>query len=855
MEPAATPMLRQYQEIKSSHQDCILFFRLGDFYEMFYDDARTASRVLELVLTARGSDASGKVPMCGVPFHSADNYIARLVRAGHKVAICDQTEDPSQAKGIVRREVVRIITAGTFLDDAAEARYIVAIAPGSGKTGFAFTDTATGAIAANEFAQEPQILEALSRIPVYECVFPEAGARQVRALLAHPMLRMKSPVLSSFRDWAFEPQKAAKALNTHFGTHSLAGFGIDGLPLAQAAAGGLLEYLREMNKTPLKHIDHISRYDDAGHMFISPPAYYGLELEALVKNLDGTVSAAGRRLFRSWLMRPLKELSAIRARQEAIGVLRDAPGLRESLARVLGDMPDVEKALSRISCGSWAARDLLAVRQALSCAPRLREAFASAAVTDPLLRVSDPAAIREKLEAAIDPQMPLAKNEGKVIRRGFNAELDELKGLEENGVAWLQNYQAKEIRRSGINSLKVGFNRVFGYYIEITNANLASVPPEYTRKQTLTNGERFITPELKEYEYKILTAQDKILRLEAVLMSALAGELMAHISVLHAFAREAAAIDALTSLAALAARPRWVRPEFVAGRELVIGEGRHPVVEALTGSDFVANDTDIDGKERCMVVLTGPNMAGKSTYIRQNAVLVIMAQMGSFVPAASMRLGCVDKIFTRIGAHDETGKGQSTFMVEMTEAADILNNLTADSLVILDEIGRGTSTYDGLSLAWAIAEFLSDKKVRTFFATHFHELTLLAEQRPGVCNYNVQVREWQDRVIFMHRIVPGGVDDSYGIYVAKLAGMPAGVLARAKTVLAEFEFGGDLKERLRNPLAPAETVSVQGDLFSAARTDPRLEILRERLRALDVNQLTPLKALQALDDLKNEFGN
>ncbi len=850
-----TPMLRQYQEIKSSHQDCILFFRLGDFYEMFYDDARTASRVLELVLTARGSDGSGKVPMCGLPFHSADNYIARLVRAGHKVAICEQVEDPSQAKGIVRREVVRIITAGTFLDDAAEARYIVAIAPGTGKTGLAFTDTATGAIAANEFAGVHQILEVLARIPVYECVFPESSAQQVRGLLSHPMLRLKAPVFSPFRDWAFDPGRAGKTLTGHFDTHSLAGFGIEGMPLAQAAAGGLVEYLREMNKAPLKHIDHISRYDDTGYVFISPPAYHGLELDSLVRNLDRTVSAAGRRLFRSWLTRPLKDPCAIRSRQDAVIVLRDSPGLGAGLARVLGDMPDFEKALSRISCGSWAARDLLAVRQALSCAPRLREALGAATVSDPLLQVSDPAAVREKLEAAIDPQMPLAKNEGKVIRRGFNTELDELKGLEENGVSWLQSYQAKEIRRSGINSLKVGFNRVFGYYIEITNANLASVPPEYTRKQTLTNGERFITPELKEYEYKILTAQDKILKLEAEIMSALARELMAHISVLHAFGREAAAIDVLVSLAALAARPRWVCPEFVSGRELVIAEGRHPVVEELTGSDFVPNDTDLDGEARCMVILTGPNMAGKSTYIRQNAVLVIMAQMGSFVPAASMRLGCVDKIFTRIGAHDETGKGQSTFMVEMTEAADILNNLTADSLVILDEIGRGTSTYDGLSLAWAIAEFLADKKARTFFATHFHELTLLAEQRPGVCNYNVQVREWEDRVIFMHRIVPGGVDDSYGIYVAKLAGMPAPVLSRAKTVLAEFEFGGDLKERLRNPLSSEGVAPVQGDLFSGVRTDPRLELLRERLHALDVNQLTPLKALQTLDELKNEFGN
>ncbi|MEI6438292.1 MAG: DNA mismatch repair protein MutS [Candidatus Omnitrophota bacterium] len=837
---SSTPMLRQYAEAKSAHQDCILFFRLGDFYEMFYEDARDASRILELVLTSRGSDGAGKVPMCGIPYHSADNYISRLVRAGRKVAICEQTEDPSTAKGIVRREVIRVISAGTFLDEGAEARFLLTLAPGPKAIGIAFTDTATGAIQANEFVSEHQVLEVLSKIPLNECVYPENKEAEVKKLLAHPMLRLKGVTMSAFRGWSFEPERGRKVLLEHFAVQSLRGFGIEPLTQAQAAAGALVEYLRDMNKTPIRHLDRISLYNDIGHVFISPAAHYGLELESLLKALDCTVTPMGRRLFRSWLYHPLKAVTLIDQRLDAVASLKNDPALHAELGgHWLKDMPDLEKSLSRLSCGCAQPKDFLVIRNALARAPGLAAALASASAANELLALHDVPGLCETLTAAINPDMPLAKNEGKVIRKGYNAELDELKNMQDNGLEWLQDYQAQEVRRSGINSLKVGFNRVFGYYIEITNANLKSVPADYQRKQTLVNGERFITPVLKEYEVKILTAQEKVLKLEAEIMGGLARDILDLMSDVHRYCREVASVDVLVSLATVALRQGYVRPKLTDGNELVIEAGRHPVVEGLLGGDFIPNDTRL-GADTHLVILTGPNMAGKSTYIRQNALLAVMAQMGSFVPAKSARIGVVDKIFTRIGAHDEISKGQSTFMVEMTEAADIVNNLTPRSLIILDEIGRGTSTYDGLALAWALVEHLHSKKARVFFATHFHELTRLSDQLPGVKNYNVLVREWEDKVIFLHQIVPGASDDSYGIYVAKLAGMPGRVVTRANTILAELE-KAQSPERGAGP-----------DLFKAP-VEPDKDELRQEVAALDIENLTPLQALSKLNELKRKY--
>ena len=838
---AVTPMQKQYVEIKSRHKDCVLFFRLGDFYEMFYEDAQEASRILDLVLTSRGKSDEGRVPMCGIPYHSADNYIARLVKAGKKVAICEQVEDPALAKGLVKRDVIRIITAGTYLDDSTDARYIAAIVSDGKQYGLAFTDTATGVLYTNQLPLS-RALEVIAKLQLNECIFPDG---EEPAVLRHPLLRLKNVAMTPFRGWSFARERAYETLCAHFGTNSLRGFGVEEFLLAQSACGALVEYLREMNKTRLAHLDRIALYDDGEYAFVSPAAHYGLEMESLLQVIDRTVTPMGRRALRFWLYHPLKDPGKIRERQDAVELLKDAPQLVESLGnRLLKNIPDVEKSLSRISCGCAAPKDLLVIRQALVRGPQLSDALALLVQENSFFVVSDLPALREILERAIDPEMPFAKNEGKVIRAGYHAELDELKGLQEGGRAWLANYQAREIRRTGINSLKVGFNRVFGYYIEITNVHLNAVPPDYQRRQTLVNGERFITPELKEFELRVLTAEEKVFRIEAEIMRDLQQDILAQSAALHRYCGELAVIDVVYSLSLLAMQKGYVRPQITQGEELFIVEGRHPVVEALQAADFIPNDIRMDCRDEHCVILTGPNMAGKSTYIRQNAILVVMAQMGSFIPAVSARIGVVDKIFTRIGAHDEIAKGQSTFMVEMTEASDILNNLTPRSLVILDEIGRGTSTYDGLSLAWAITEFLAERKVRTLFATHFHELTLLADQYRGVKNYNVSVREWEDKVIFMHKIVAGGTDDSYGIYVAKLAGMPASVVKRARRILGELERDGNLRERLKGGGGASSP-----DLF-ARRQDLRLEALAGEIEAMDVNMLTPIQALAKLSELK-----
>ncbi len=835
-------MQKQYLEIKSRHKDCILFFRLGDFYEMFYEDAQEASRILDLVLTGRGKSGEGRVPMCGIPFHAADNYIARLVKVGKKVAICEQVEDPALAKGLVKRDVIRIITAGTYLDEAAEARYIASVCCDGKQYGLAFTDTATGIIHTNQLSLSGAV-EALAKLPLNECIFPEGSAFDV---FKHPLLRLKAVAMTPFRAWSFGRDRSYQTLCTHFGTHSLRGFGIEELPLTHGACGALVEYLKEMNKTRLAHLDRIALYDDGEYVFIAPAAHHGLEMASLLDVLDKTLTPMGKRMLRFWLYHPLKDPAAIRSRQDAVELLKASPEIAALLGeRLLKNIPDVEKSLSRISCGCATPKDLLAIRHALVRGPELMQVLAPLTGENPLFSVQDISPLREKLERAIDPEMPLAKNEGKVIRAGFHKELDELKNLQEGGREWLASYQAQEVRRSGINSLKVGFNRVFGYYIEVTNVHLKSVPADYQRKQTLVNGERFITPELKEFELRVLSAEEKVLRIEAEIMRDLEKDILASSAQVHRFCREIAVVDVLYSLVLLANRTGYIRPKISAGDELFIVEGRHPVVESILAHDFIPNDTRMDCADEHLVILTGPNMAGKSTYIRQNAVLVVMAQMGSFIPAASAVIGVVDKIFTRIGAHDDIGKGQSTFMVEMTEAADIVNNITPKSLVILDEIGRGTSTYDGLAIAWSLAEFLAERKVRTFFATHFHELTLLADQYRGVKNYNVAVREWEDKIIFLHKIIPGGTDDSYGIYVAKLAGMPAGVIKRAKKILGELEQDGNLRERLKGD----KGVAGQGDLFVASH-DPKAQAVLAELEIIDVNALTPIQALAKLSDLK-----
>ena len=866
-------MIKQYQDIKARHKDAILFFRLGDFYEMFFEDATQASSILDLVLTSRGTDASGKIPMCGVPYHSSDNYIAKLIKAGHKVAICEQIEDPATAQGIVKRDVIRIISAGTYLDESTDSRYLLAINRGqrpisdestinrgqrpisdestknralSPIYGVAFIDNSGGTVFANELSLH-QTIELLAKLPIFECLYPEAQEEDIKNLFSTSLVKMRAITLSPLSDWTFNPEMARKSLCDHFATQSLRGFGVDDLPLAQGSAGALLEYLKTMNKTSLKHIDKIALYAQDDHVFISPAAHYGLELESLLTTIDLTSTPMGRRALRFWLYHPLKDIAAIQSRQEAAKAL--AGNIR--LGECLKNLPDLQKALSRISCGCGSIKDILNIRQGLLRVPLIAETLSvgadlvSARTINPLFKIQDLVSLRELLTKTISPDVPLAKPEGKMIQSGIDQELDELKNILENGRQWLAQYQAQEIKKTGISSLKVGFNNVFGFYIEITKTRQSNAPAHYVRKQTLVNGERYITQELKEYEEKFLTAQDKILNIEKRILSDIEKTILAQVAALHDTFHQLATVDCLFALAKLSTWPNYIFPEVNASTLLDIKDGRHPVVEKTVTDNFIANDTLLDTLENHLVILTGPNMAGKSTYIRQSAILVIMAQMGAPIPATAASIGLVDKIFTRIGAHDDIARGQSTFMVEMTEAADILNNLTPRSLVILDEIGRGTSTSDGLSLAWALAEHMHQESVRTLFATHFHELTALAQQFKGIKNYNVAVREWKDKIIFMHKIVPGGSDDSYGIYVAKLAGIPESVIKRSKEILSELEIGTP------NPYTQKDRVLVIAS--EAKQSLTHIDELRTALEEIDINTLTPMEALKKLDELKRKL--
>ncbi len=815
---------------------------------MFYDDAKVASRILDLVLTSRGKGSANHVPMCGIPYHAAEGYIARLIKAGLKVAICEQMEDPAQAKGIVQRDVIRTITSGTFLDDASpDARYLMCLSPVAkvkNPFGLAFIDPTTGTIFANAYPSSRQALPVMARLPVTECLYPQGAAEEIRELLKHPLLKAKNIILSPFEDWIYNPELARKSLQEHFSVSNLAGFGIDDLEAAVSGAGALLEYLKRMNKQPLQHIDRISLYADHDYVHISPAATFGLELETLYHTINYTLCALGRRKLRYWLFHPLKQPALILQRQAAVTLLKNETDSQKKIKDDLSGFPDIEKSISKLSCGYTNPKDILAVRNALALLPELIRTLEPLTAKNRLFALEDIPVLRQRLEQAVNPDMPLTNPEGKVIQAGFHAELDELRTIQESGRQWLKNFQQEEIKRTGINSLKVGFNKVFGYYIEVTKSNLHSVPSDYIRKQTLVNGERFITPELKEYEEKILTAQDKILRIESDILKQIKTEILKDSMALHHYAASIAKLDALYALSILAQKPHYIAPGIDEDTVINIQEGRHPVVEHTTSDSFVPNDTFLDCEKNHLIVLTGPNMAGKSTYIRQTALLVILAQMGSYIPARQARVGIVDKIYTRIGAHDDISKGQSTFMVEMTEAADILNNLTDRSLVILDEIGRGTSTYDGLSLAWALAEYFQQTRARTLFATHFHELTALANEYSGIKNYNVAVKEWKDEIIFLHKIIPGSTDDSYGIYVAKLAGIPKTVIDRAKKILTQLELQSDIKERLTT--MPQDT---QLTLFNS-KSDPLMEQVKDILLAMDINQLTPLEALNKLQEIK-----
>lgn len=809
MSETLTPMMQQYQRVKREiPTDTLLFFRLGDFYEMFFDDAKVTAQLLNLTLTQRNG-----IPMCGIPHHAAEGYIARIIRAGKRVAICDQVEEAGESKGIIKRDITQILSPGTVMTDrhlaAHQNNFIVSICPDTAGTpgectcGLALLDITTGDFRLTELADIRSLLAELKRVGPAEILIPSGNADLSTHLSDH------ASRLSLHEPWAFEYETAFFALRDLFKTQSLDGFGCQEMTQAIRAAGAMVHYLQTQLRRSLSHLHGIHVYQPGDYMLLDLPTQRNLELTesqhpsdrpaTLVWSLDRTVTAMGARMLRDWVSHPLRSVSRITARHQAVAELLSDPPPLTVLREKLGEVKDLERIIGRLSTSSGNARDMIGLKLSLLCLPGLRQ------ITSQLhapLAVEQHSRIREfpdladLIQRAIVDEPPLALKEGGLIKEGFDSALDELQAAMRLGKEWIARLQQQEIEQTGIKSLKVRFNSVFGYYIEITKSNLAQVPPHYIRKQTVATGERFITPELKEMENKILGAEERAVKLEYELLQQVREQIASQSAPIQETARAIGILDTLASFAEVAQHQNYVRPTVEEGGVIEITDGRHPVLEQVMQTDpshmgkggFVPNDTRLDRDQNQVILITGPNMAGKSTYIRQVALIALMAQIGSFVPAKSARLGIVDRIFTRVGASDDLSRGQSTFMVEMNETASILNNASEQSLVILDEIGRGTSTYDGISIAWAVAEYLHERiKAKTLFATHYHELTAMSRRYPRVKNFNVVVREWNDQIIFLRKIQPGCADRSYGIQVARLAGLPREVIERAKEMLNHLE--------------------------------------------------------------------
>src|SRR5438876_848263 len=804
MQDALSPMMQQYQRLrKSIPPDTLLLFRLGDFYEMFFDDAKEASALLNVALTKRNG-----VPMCGVPYHAAPGYIRRLINAGRRVAVCDQMSEPQPGRKIVDREVTQIISAGTVSElswlDAKRANYLGAIYSDGDAFGFAYADLSTGEFRLTQAQDRQSLHDEIARVSPAELLISSEQKPQTGEI-DHAL---------EYDSYAFLPEQAIFTLCEHFKVKSLDGFGCAQMPAAVAAAGAIVHYLKHQLRRKIDHLTSLRCDAPADLVLLDSATQANLELvesrgardASLLSVLDRTITPMGARKLRAWILQPLRDLTELQRRQQMVGQLLQELDLLGSIRAELKSIRDIERAAGRLSQASGNARDLVALKTSLQQIPTLKRELGK--LIDRLSFGTEPPdtshlshashlqntirempALAEKLANALLDDPPLALKEGGIFRDGHDADLDALRQASREGKNWISHLQEREIAATGIKSLKVRYNSVFGYFIEITKSNLANVPAHYTRKQTTVGGERFITPELKEMEAKVLGADDRAQNLEYQLFQKLRDETLREIEPIQQTADAIAVLDVLCALAETARLFRYCRPELNDSLRLVIKDGRHPVLDqSLVEEKFVPNDTELDGETIRMAIVTGPNMAGKSTYIRQVALIVLMAQIGSFVPAESAQVGLVDRIFTRVGASDDLARGQSTFMVEMNETANIMNNATDHSLVILDEIGRGTSTFDGLSIAWSVAEFLYDKiKARTLFATHYHELTKLAADRKGVCNLNVAVREWNEQIIFLRKIIPGGADKSYGIQVARLAGLPKEILDRAKEILAHLE--------------------------------------------------------------------
>jgi DNA mismatch repair protein MutS len=873
---SVTPAMRQYLDAKAQNKDAILLFRMGDFYEMFYEDALVAARALELTLTSRAKDANGGgIPMCGVPFHAVDGYIARLVRKGFRVAICDQVEDPRKAKGIVKREVTRVVSPGTLTDvnylNAREPAFIMSVAPGKTSVGVALLDLSTGDFSAAEYAGDDGVqalVDELALLRPREIVAaqPDNGSPGLPA----PIAATGIPV-TAIESWAFDYETARRTLIDQMRTSGLEGFGLDGRNAAVAAAGALVHHLRGTQKVDLAHVRSVTFRRRADALLVDPTTVKHLEIidgseggreGSVLDQLDCTVTSIGSRLLRAWLLRPLVALEPIRDRLDAVEELTFRTIDRGKLRETLKTVQDLERLIARVALGTAGPRDLVGLKQSLSVIPRVRIVLDEC--QSPLLRslvatLDDVADVRHAIDSTVVDEPPALARDGGFARDGVDRELDELRTISRSGKQVIAEMEEQERARTGIGSLKVRYNRVFGYYIEISKSNLKSVPPDYHRKQTIAGGERFITPALKEYEEKVLGADEKILERELGLFDALRAQVAAEAPRIQSDARALAALDVLAALADDAAVNNYIKPHMHDGDEMAVTDARHPVVEHRTagGDAFVPNDVALNGTASQLVILTGPNMGGKSTYLRQTALLCVMAQAGSFVPAREAKLPIVDRIFARVGASDNIARGHSTFMVEMQETANILHSATSRSLVVLDEIGRGTATFDGLSIAWAVAEHLATNptaRPKTLFATHYHELTDLADATPGVVNFHVAAREWKDDIIFLRKIVPGRSDRSYGIQVARLAGLPKPVVERAREILSALE---------RDELARGGRPTVSGTpsnpqqqlgLFQPAGKDAeKVDAVRARLAAIDVDHMTPIEAITLLSELKKEL--
>ncbi len=879
MSDFSTPLMRQYSAIKERHPNALLFFRLGDFYELFFEDAIVASKELQITLTARNKEKGQPVPMCGVPYHAADGYIAKLIRKGFRVAICDQMEDPRLAKKLVKREVTRIVTPGTAIDshvlEPRENNYLAAVVERNGALGLALADLSTADFRATEFSgpeAATRLRDELARMRPREILVPAQSDFWTRALsssseISNPEFQTSNFTETSLDEWVFNEEYGARQLHEQFRVATLEGYGLENRPLAVAAAGTILHYVRETQRGSLAHFDGIRFFEQHDSLTLDPatlrnlellePAFGGTRDTTLLATLDQCVSSLGARLLKNWLLRPSIDRAEIESRWEAVGEFTQQTIAREELRRVLGKVQDLERLLSKVTLETANARDLLALQSSLAHLPLIRKYICrlkAPRTTELHAKLDELTDVHGLIEKSIHPEPPVLLTEGNLIRPGYSNKLDELRNLSQNSKQLVAGIESRERERTRIASLKVRFNNVFGYYLEVSKPNLHLVPPDYERKQTLVNAERFTTPELKELETKILDAQEQMQTLERELFVEIRRCVGAESRRIRQTAQALAELDVLACFAWLAAERNYRRPEISEDGEFVIAQGRHAVVERICEAEqsgrFIPNNLFMNSATDRILLITGPNMGGKSTYLRQAALISVMAQMGSFVPAERAKLPIFDRIFTRIGASDNLARGRSTFMVEMTEVAGILNIAAPQSLVLLDEVGRGTATFDGLAIAWAVVEYLqTHTQAKTLFATHYHELTELADLLPGVRNYHVSVKESGSNIVFLRKVEPGSADKSYGIDVARLAGLPVSVIERAREILSRHEQSEHtLSEKLTARRAARDSESMQLTIFTPLNAD----VVRA-IEEADLDNLKPLDALNLLAELKKQI--